>query len=105
MDSQRNLLVIGLLVVSFLLWQQWQTDKAPKPQAAAVTQTDSSVPQASTTANADVPADQAPQTHRQLITLVSDQLQLQVDTLGGDIVDAKLLNHTVAQGSANPSNC
>ena len=102
MDSQRNLLVIGLLVVSFLLWQQWQTDKAPKPQAAAVTQTDSSVPQASTTANADVPADQAPQTHRQLITLVSDQLQLQVDTLGGDIVDAKLLNHTVAQGSSEP---
>ncbi|MGL4751811.1 MAG: membrane protein insertase YidC [Aeromonadaceae bacterium] len=101
MDSQRNLLVIGLLVVSFLLWQQWQTDKAPKPQAA-VTQTDSSVPQASTTANADVPADQAPQTHRQLITLVSDQLQLQVDTLGGDIVDAKLLNHTVAQGSSEP---
>ena len=31
MESQRNLLVIGLLVVSYLLWQQWQTDKAPKP--------------------------------------------------------------------------
>ncbi|MFC3913027.1 membrane protein insertase YidC [Pseudaeromonas sharmana] len=101
MDSQRNLLVIGLLVVSFLLWQQWQADKAPKPQPVAVTQTDSSVPQASA-ASTDVPADQAPMANRQLIKLVSDQLELLVDTQGGDIVDAKLLNHTVAQGSNEP---
>ncbi|MFT6256110.1 MAG: YidC/Oxa1 family membrane protein insertase, partial [Cellvibrionaceae bacterium] len=29
MESQRNILLIGLLFVSFLMWQQWQTDKAP----------------------------------------------------------------------------
>ena len=102
MESQRNLLVIGLLVVSFLLWQQWNADKAPKPQTVAVTQTDSSVPAASTATATDVPGEKAQTSTRQLIKLSSDQLELLVDTQGGDIVDAKLLQHTVAQGSSDP---
>ena len=28
MDSQRNLLLIALLFVSFMIWQAWQTDNA-----------------------------------------------------------------------------
>ncbi|GAB3237633.1 membrane protein insertase YidC [Pseudaeromonas pectinilytica] len=100
MESQRNLLVIGLLVVSFLLWQQWNADKAPKPQTVAVTQTDSSVPAASNAT--DVPGEKAQTSTRQLIKLSSDQLELLVDTQGGDIVDAKLLQHTVAQDSNDP---
>jgi YidC/Oxa1 family membrane protein insertase len=102
MESQRNLLVIGLLVVSFLLWQQWNADKAPKPQTVAVTQTDSSVPEASNATAADVPGEKASTSARQLIKLSSDQLELLVDTQGGDIVDAKLLQHSVAQGSSEP---
>ena len=103
MESQRNLLVIGLLVVSFLLWQQWNADKAPQPQPVVATQTDSSVPDASpTSATADVPADKAATAQRQLIKLSSDQLELLVDTQGGDIVDAKLLTHTVTQDSKEP---
>ncbi|WP_436834982.1 hypothetical protein, partial [Shigella flexneri] len=27
MDSQRNLLVIALLFVSFMIWQAWEQDK------------------------------------------------------------------------------
>ena len=51
MESQRNILLIGLLFVSFLLWQQWQADKAPKPVA-----TESSVvANATTNHSADVP--------------------------------------------------
>ncbi|MGL4206792.1 MAG: membrane protein insertase YidC [Aeromonadaceae bacterium] len=103
MESQRNLLVIGLLVVSFLLWQQWNADKAPKPQPVVATQTDGSVPEASTsTAIADVPADKASTASRKLIKISSDQLELLVDTQGGDIVDAKLLTHTVSQDSTEP---
>ncbi len=104
MDSQRNLLVIGLLVVSFLLWQQWQADKAPRPQqVATVTQNDSSVPQASASAaGTDVPGEQAQKAQHALIKISSDQLALDVDTLGGDIVDAKLLQHSVAEGSNEP---
>ena len=31
MDSQRNLLVIALLFVSFMIWQAWEQDKNPQP--------------------------------------------------------------------------
>ena len=31
MDSQRNLFLIALLFVSFMIWQAWQTDHAPQP--------------------------------------------------------------------------
>lgn len=104
MESQRNLLVIGLLVVSYLLWQQWNIDKAPKPQAAQVSQVDQSIPAASSTNSTtkDVPGEQANKAQRKLITLSSDQLKLVVDTQGGDIIDAKLLKHTVAQDSSEP---
>jgi len=66
----------------------------------AVTQTDSSVPAASNAT--DVPGEKAQTSTRQLIKLSSDQLELLVDTQGGDIVDAKLLQHTVAQDSNDP---
>ena len=103
MESQRNLLVIGLLVVSFLLWQQWNADKAPKPQPVITTQADGSVPEASaSTATADIPAEKAATTTRKLIKISSDQLELLVDTQGGDIVEAKLLTHTVSQDSKEP---
>ncbi|MBP8039299.1 MAG: membrane protein insertase YidC [Aeromonadaceae bacterium] len=105
MESQRNLLVIGLLVVSYLLWQQWQVDKAPKPQPTPMTQTaqtDSSVPEANSAIGTDVPADNGAAGQRKLIKLSSDQLELLVDTQGGDIVSAKLLQHTVAQDSKEP---
>ena len=106
MGSQRNLLFIGLLVVSFLLWQQWQTDKAPKPQQVATAtqqQGDNFVPETSSgTTTSDVPAEKAVTTNRKLISITSDQLQLQVDPVGGDIVEAKLLNHTVSQDSKEP---
>ena len=32
MDSQRNLLIIALLFVSFMIWQAWEQDKNPQPQ-------------------------------------------------------------------------
>jgi len=34
MASQRNILIIALLFVSFLIWQAWQKDHEPKPVKA-----------------------------------------------------------------------
>ncbi|SVB26402.1 uncharacterized protein METZ01_LOCUS179256, partial [marine metagenome] len=31
MESQRSFLIIGLALVSFLLWQSWQKDYGPQP--------------------------------------------------------------------------
>ncbi|GIU20440.1 membrane protein insertase YidC [Shewanella sp. MBTL60-007] len=107
MESQRNILLIGLLFVSFLLWQQWQADKAPQPVAAA--QTQSSIP-ASTVADAhssDVPdADSAvPETvtaSKELITVITDQLEIKIDPVGGDIVYSALLAHKLEENGDDP---
>ena len=98
MQPQRNLLLIGLLLVTFMLWQSWMVDKAPKPATPATAE--SSVPVSST---GDVPnQNEATNVKHTLLTLRSDVLELTVDTLGGDIVEAKLLKQAETQGSDKP---
>ncbi|MEQ7112151.1 hypothetical protein ABOC91_21435, partial [Enterobacter cloacae] len=38
MDSQRNLFIIALLFVSFMIWQTWEKDKNPPPAQQQTTQ-------------------------------------------------------------------
>ncbi|MGI2024955.1 membrane protein insertase YidC [Shewanella glacialipiscicola] len=104
MESQRNILLIGLLFVSFLLWQQWQTDKAPKPVA-----TESSlVANATSSHSADVPeADTgvpavAVIENGKLITVKTDQLDVQINPVGGDIVFAALVSHKMELDKEQP---
>ena len=101
MESQRNLLIAGLLFVSFLLYQQWQIDNAPQqPQ---------SIEQTANTVNADIPASSTvlaqsqpnAQTQRKTITVVTDLLTIAIDTLGGDIVESSLMAYPVEMGSAD----
>ncbi|MFT7683952.1 MAG: YidC/Oxa1 family membrane protein insertase [Moritella dasanensis] len=93
MESQRNLLVIGLLFVSFLLFTEWQNKDNP----VAVPTTIQAITNGLT---GDVPAGRDSSTDapiseqsNNLITISSDVLELTVDTLGGDIVHADLLEH------------
>ncbi|MCL1114273.1 MULTISPECIES: membrane protein insertase YidC [Shewanella] len=104
MESQRNILLIGLLFVSFLMWQQWQTDKAPKPVAQqTVTQTNTAtingadVPEADSTGMpVDMPAT------KNLITVSTDQLDIKISPVGGDIVYAALVTHKVEIDKDDP---
>lgn len=106
MESQRNLLLIGLLFVSFLIYQQWGKDHSPKPvdteQTTTQTQSDdqAKLPQAPGEANV-TPADDA-RTHGQLITVQSDVLKLTIDTRGGDIVEADLLKYAKTEKNKDP---
>ncbi|WP_068547042.1 membrane protein insertase YidC [Thalassotalea crassostreae] len=105
MESQRGLLFVALLVVSFLLFQQWQVDQAPvqTPQQTSVSSdmpanevaSDEFIPSAS---DAQQTITQAP-TSGKVITISSDVLELKVDTEGGDIISAKLLQYDTEQGS------
>ncbi|MGF1687538.1 membrane protein insertase YidC [Photobacterium japonica] len=101
MDSQRNILLIALLFVSFLLFQQWNMDSNPQPESQGVAQ--------QTNISGDVPShsdegqtipDQGTSQH--LITINTDVLSLTVDTLGGDIVEAKLLAYNNELDSTDP---
>ncbi|MBT0586710.1 membrane protein insertase YidC [Alteromonas oceanisediminis] len=122
MESQRSFLIIGLALVSFLLWQQWQKDYGPQPVQYAessnanssVDAQPNSVPSA-TNASAvptdvalesveDVPVAQnqaapIPAQSNRFVTISTDTLTLTLDLIGGDIVVADLVKFPVTQGS------
>jgi YidC/Oxa1 family membrane protein insertase len=90
MNSQRNLLLIALVFVSFLLFQQWQEEYYPTvyPQKTTLP--------ANTDPTADLPLSTAPPllstSHsNHWITVHSDLLAVTIDLLGGDIIQAELL--------------
>ncbi|WP_414829156.1 membrane protein insertase YidC [Alteromonas sp. H39] len=124
MESQRSFLIIGLALVSFLLWQQWQKDYGPQPvQQAQSEQAPQSqgvpsfndgqnqsetgdIPQSA----ADVPVSDSPQqpvaqtntNASRIIEIKTDTLDLRIDLLGGDVVTADLLQFPVTQNSEEP---
>ncbi len=90
MDSQRNILLIALALVSFLLFQQWQVAKNPAPQATQQAQSTGAAPAPSFSDELDPTPAQNVAAQAKTITVTSDVLTLSIDTLGGDIVSAKL---------------
>jgi len=106
MESQRSFLVIGLALVSFLLWQQWQMDYGPKPvQQEQILSGAPDTPMPSAQANKDVPhsdvkpiATSGPVSNK-LIKVETDSLEVLIDTKGGDIVSVALKDFPVEQGS------
>ncbi|MBB1323516.1 MULTISPECIES: membrane protein insertase YidC [unclassified Shewanella] len=104
MESQRNILLIGLLFVSYLMWTQWQTDKAPKPATAqTVTQTNASSQHSADVPEADISGTpvELPATTN-LISVNTDQLDIKISPVGGDIVYAALVEHKREIDSNDP---
>jgi len=107
MNQTRTFLMFALLAVAYFLFMAWEKDYAPPPVAAVAsaastgTQADGSVPLATTDATAGtpaatpgvVPATATNQTTSQLVTISTDVLNLTVDTRGGSLVHADLLDY------------
>ena len=108
MESQRNLLVIALLVVSFFLYQEWQQENAPV--VAQQTSSVNSAEQGAADGEEFVPASSEqtalPQvsknTKAQLIEVTTDVFTAKINSQGGDIVEVTLLNYETEQGSGTP---
>jgi YidC/Oxa1 family membrane protein insertase len=111
MESQRSFLLIGLAMVSFLLWQQWQIDYAPQ----TIEQNSSTTVQANNTtaqsSGSDAPQVSSPSqmgmtatnaVNDKIITVTTDALDLSIDTRGGDVISADLPDFPVSQGSTEP---
>ena len=104
MNSNRSLLIMGLLLVSFLIFTQWQQDYNPEIQAQKQAQAQQQVAQSSdvpASSNASSPITEQ-STKGKTITIESDVLRLTVDTLGGDVVDSDLLKFNAELNSQNP---
>ena len=102
MDSRRSLLVLALIFISFLVYQQWQLDKNPQVPTEQTTSmtANSDVPASSPSSNSQVVADF--QTHGRIITLENDVFRLKVDTLGGDVISSELLKYDAELDSKTP---
>ncbi|MBO0150389.1 membrane protein insertase YidC, partial [Vibrio sp. Vb2424] len=72
MDSQRNLLLIALLFVSFLVWQAWESDKAAQDLKTVQTTQQTDMP--SSDSQAVTSSGQG-----KLITVKTDVLDLRIN--------------------------
>ncbi|WP_025672866.1 membrane protein insertase YidC [Salinivibrio socompensis] len=102
MDSQRNILLIALLFVSFMLYMEWSKPESPQPQGQGVEQqqtTHSDVP-SSNDGNDTTSLDAQPVSDK-LVTIKTDVLTLKIDTQGGDVVHAELPQYDAELDSDN----
>ena len=122
MNQTRTLLVVALLFVAWLIWNQWQQDYGAQPQP---THAQTAAPQvAANAASGEVPAANSPAASSepamktaspmppanaptpapgQFVTLSNDVLRLTIDTRGGSIVRADLLKYPQqVKGDSSP---
>ncbi len=107
MDIQRTVLWVVFSLSLLLLWDNWMryngkqsmffptaTQPAAKPAAGSAPAAKADVPQASATAAAPatVPAGPAP-AKSEIVTITTDVVKADVDTVGGEIRRLELLNH------------
>ncbi|GLQ71963.1 membrane protein insertase YidC [Vibrio penaeicida] len=103
MDSQRNILLLALALVSFLLYQQWQVEKNPAPQQQVEqVQNSGTLPAPDFADPLADPAPQAAAPSAQIVTVKTDVLTLSIDTFGGDVVEADLNQYAKEFDSADP---
>jgi YidC/Oxa1 family membrane protein insertase len=100
MENQRTLLYITFFFLLFLIWQAWQQDYGPKP--VAVVETGSStvdgMPSINDTPTAAALPDSVPQARmapavRQPVHVVTDNMDLYIDTRGGTIYKLDLRHY------------
>jgi YidC/Oxa1 family membrane protein insertase len=104
MESQRSFLIIGLGLVSFLLYQQWLVDYSPTPQVTPqIEQTNNNIVGSALPSSIDTNSDlplapssgivETPKQEQHLVTITTDTFEVNIDTKGGDVVKTVLLKH------------
>ena len=106
MESQRSLLFIALMVVTYLLFSQWQEQNAPIAAPTSISQNQSGqnanadfVPESS---DAQISSVKSSETSAKLINVTTDTFTLKINSQGGDIVEVKLLKYDTEQGNGIP---
>lgn len=106
MENQRTLLYFALLFLVYLLWAQWQNDYAPRPEVAVSperseqigsSEMDRDVPPPinAVAPSAEIEDRPAATSSSQVITIVTDVLEVEISTRGGDVRKATLRKYAV----------
>lgn len=112
MEQQRTLLYLTLIFFGFMLWTTWQQQHAPQPTPAPATetstlaatdtnstQTTSDIPdavQSEITDNESAPAISTTPTNGSVITVHTDTLIVEINTLGGRIEKVSLPTYPIS---------
>ncbi len=107
MESQRSFLFIALMVVTYLLFTEYQKDNAPVIDQPAISQTNNQansaggdfIPESSSSA---MPMSVPVNASEQVISINTDVLAVKITTRGGDIVEARLIKFDTEQGNGIP---
>lgn len=121
MNNPKNMLLIALLFLGFLLYIEWQKDYGPQPVVNNIEQdttnnnqsTDLGIPENTNIksgedipeVSAQVTNIQQPKVEKQqrttgsLITITTNVLKLKIDTVGGSLVYAELLKYPIKKNS------
>lgn len=110
MDNLRFVLFIAFCFLSYMIWDAWQQDYGPRPApTAAAPATTPDAPTASVnpdtpSAGTLTPATEAAVASRsgQKLTVVTDVLQAEIDTAGGDIQTLDLSQYPLVKGQPQP---
>lgn len=110
MELTRVVLLSALFLIIFMLWQAWQNDydkpvHVVTPQTAQQTYqpvTSSAVPASSTNVVAQHPITTTAAVPEQVITVNTDVLNVSIDTLGGNIIQAYLLKYPKTLNQPQP---
>lgn len=100
MDNIRFVLVMAMLMISYMLWESWQIDYGPKPQAIISDKplVEGSNPLAATANPSQVNGSSPPPTTTvtqtgKVITIKTDVYSLEIDTEGGTLRNLDLLQY------------
>lgn len=104
MENHRLLLYFTLFFIIYMLWAQWQTDYGPKPTlqtpapvAQSSVEDSGHIPQADvqgTQPVVEIETNKAPESQRVLV--VTDVVEMEIDTKGGDVRRLTLRNYAVS---------
>ncbi len=115
LEQLRTLLIVGMCVVAFLMWQQWRIDYGPAPTEApsatregggevppaapATLSEDAGVPEIPSGAIEEqvAPATTAPSvTEREVVSVTTDVVSVEIDLAGGNLHRLELLHYPVS---------
>ncbi len=101
MENIRFVLIVILAMISLMLWEAWQKDYGPQPEASAQTAIDANgnpiiIGTEDNQTNSELPLSQ--EIANNIITVTTDVYRLEIDTQGGTLRNLDLLDYSVVKG-------
>jgi YidC/Oxa1 family membrane protein insertase len=104
MENIRFVLIVILSMISLMLWEAWQVDYGPKPEATAqqtfIDSNGNPVPGSNSDGSSELPFLES--AANSVITVTTDVYHLEIETKGGTLRNLDLLDYPIEKGKPTP---